>query len=137
MDLVEKCLRDANMNKSNVQCVVLVGGSPKVQQMPHDFFNGKELCKGIPYEAMAYGAADQAAVLCGEGNQKVEDMLLDITPLSLGLKTLCCIMIVLIPRKTTIPTKKDQTFSTSSINHSHGSTRQQCFTAGVHGYVNL
>ncbi|CAH9122215.1 unnamed protein product [Cuscuta epithymum] len=86
--------------------------------MPHDFFNGKELCKGIPYEAMAYGAAAQAAVLCGEGNQKVEDMLLDITPLSLGLKTLCGIMIVLIPRKTTIPTKKDQTFSTSSINQS-------------------
>ena len=88
---VEKCLRDANMEKFQIHDVVLVGGStriPKVQQLLHDFFSGKKLCKSInPDEAVAYGAAVQAASLSGKGNQRVQDLLLlDVTPHSLWVE---------------------------------------------------
>ncbi|CAI9774019.1 unnamed protein product [Fraxinus pennsylvanica] len=121
MEPVEKCLRDAKMDKRSVDDIVLVGGStriPKVQQLLQDFFNGKELCKGInPDEAVAYGAAVLAANLSGEGNKKVQDLLLlEVTPLSLGLKTAEGVMTVLIPRNTTIPAKREQVFSASSDN---------------------
>ena len=121
MERVEKCLRDSKIEKSHVHEVVLVGGSTRVlrvQPLLQDFFNGKELCKSInPDEAVAYGAAVQAAILSGEGNEKVQDLLVfDVTPLSLGIMTAGDVKTVLIPRNTKIPTKKELIFSTCSDN---------------------
>jgi heat shock 70kDa protein 1/2/6/8 len=118
---VESTLRDSKLGKSDIHEIVLVGGStriPKVQQMLTEFFNGKELCKSInPDEAVAYGAAVQAAILSGNGDSKTDSLvLLDVCPLSLGLETAGGIMTSLIPRNTTIPTKKTQTFSTYADN---------------------
>ena len=118
---VEKVLTDAKMSKSQIDEVVLVGGStriPKIQQMLSDFFGGKSLCKSInPDEAVAHGAAVQGAILSGNIDEKTENiLLLDVTPLTLGVETAGGIMTPLIPRGTTIPAQKTQTFSTASDN---------------------
>ena len=117
LDPVEKALKDAKMDKSSINEIVLVGGStriPKIQELLQDFFNGKELNKSInPDEAVAYGAAIQAAILTGDQSEAISNLhLLDVTPLDLGIVTSGG-MDVLIKRNTTLPTKQTRTVDTS------------------------
>jgi heat shock protein 1/8 len=118
---LQQVMSDAKMSKGDIHEIVLVGGTtrvPKIHELLSEFFNGKELCRSInPDEAIAYGAAIQAALLSGNKDESLTDMLLlDVCPLSLGLETQNGVMTKLINRNTTIPTKKSQIFSTYADN---------------------
>jgi len=123
LDPVDKVLKDAKIDKSKVEDIVLVGGStriPKIQSLVSDFFGGRQLNKSInPDEAVAYGAAVQAAVLTGQTSEKTADLLLlDVAPLSLGVAMQGDVFGVVVPRNTPIPTNKSRTFTTVEDNQS-------------------
>ncbi|KAF7811325.1 Heat shock cognate 70 kDa protein [Senna tora] len=122
MEIVKKCLLDAKMEKTSVDDVVLVGGSsriPKIQQLLQEFFDGKDLCKSInPDEAVAYGAAVEAAILSGKGSEKIQDIVLrDVTPLSLGVATYGGGFSVIIPRNTIFPTTMSKSTYTTPLDY--------------------